>query len=67
MTLVEAKILMRPKEAAESLGLGLSKTYELLASGQLPSIRVGRSIRIPVAELHDWVRARQEERDESAT
>ena len=67
MTLVEAKILMRPKEAAEALGLGLSKCYELLASGQLPSIRVGRSIRVPVAELHDWVRARQEERDESAT
>ena len=67
MTLVEGRLLMRPKEVAESLGIGLSKTYELLASGELPSIRVGRSIRIPVAELHDWVRARQEERDESAT
>ena len=66
MTLVEGRLLMRPKEVAESLGIGLSKTYELLASGELPSIRVGRSIRIPVAELHDWVRARQEERDESA-
>ena len=64
MTLVEAKILMRPKEAAESLGLGLSKTYALLASGELPSIRVGRSIRIPVAELHAWVRARQEDGQE---
>ena len=61
MTLVEAKILMRPKEAAEALGLGLSKTYALLASGELPSIKVGRSIRISVAELHDWVRARQEQ------
>ena len=61
MTLVEDKILMRPRETAEALGLGLSKTYQLLATGKLPSIRVGRSIRVPVDALNAWVKTAQQE------
>ena len=60
MTLVEDKILMRPRETAEALGIGLSKTYQLLATGELPSIRVGRNIRIPVDALKAWIQERQE-------
>ena len=32
-----------------------SKVYEVLASGDLPSIRVGGSIRVPVTALHAWI------------
>ena len=35
------RLLLRPAEAAEAIGIGRSKVYELLASGDLPSIRVG--------------------------
>ena len=32
-----------------------SKVYEVLASGDLPSIRVGWSIRVPVTARHAWI------------
>jgi excisionase family DNA binding protein len=52
------KLLLRPIEAAEAVGIGRSKVYELLASGELPSIRIGTSIRVPVDALRAWI-ARQ--------
>lgn len=52
------RILLRPAEAADVLGLGRSKVYELIASGELPSIRIGKSVRIPVEALRQWVVAR---------
>lgn len=48
--------LLRVPEAARFLSLGRSKAYQLVASGELPSIRVGNSIRVPVEALQQWVR-----------
>lgn len=52
------KLLLRPSEVAETLGFGRSKIYALLASGELPSVRVGTSVRIPVEGLRRWVAER---------
>ena len=52
------KLLLKPAEAAELLGIGRSKMYELLAAGALPSIRVGHSVRVPVTALERWVAER---------
>jgi excisionase family DNA binding protein len=52
------RLLLRPIEAAEAIGVGRSKIYELLAAGELPSIRIGGSVRVPVDGLRDWI-ARQ--------
>lgn len=52
------KILLKPTEAAETLGIGRTRVYEMLACGELPSIRIGRSIRVPVAALQKWVEER---------
>lgn len=49
------KILIRPAEAAEILGIARSRTYALIASGELPSVRIGKSVRVPLAALHEWV------------
>ena len=49
------RLLLRPAEAAEAIGIGRSKVYELLASGDLPSIRIGGVIRVPVTSLHAWI------------
>jgi excisionase family DNA binding protein len=46
---------MRPAEAFKALGVSRSKGYAMLASGELPAIRIGRSIRVPVAALREWV------------
>jgi excisionase family DNA binding protein len=49
------RLLLRPTEAAEVIGLGRSKIYELLATGELPSIRIGSSVRVPVDALRAWI------------
>jgi excisionase family DNA binding protein len=49
------KLLLRPVEVADLLGLGRSKIYELLASGAIPSVRIGASIRVPADGLRAWI------------
>ena len=39
------------EEAGELLGIGRSLAYEKAASGELPSIRLGRRLVIPTASL----------------
>ena len=58
------KLLLRPAEAAEATGIGRSKIYALIASGDLPSIRIGGSVRVPVDELKDWIARRVSVRSE---
>jgi excisionase family DNA binding protein len=48
-------LLLRPTEAARLLGISRSKLYELLAAGEIPTIHIGRSVRIPLVELKAWV------------
>lgn len=55
------KLLLKPLEAAELLGFGRSKIYELLAIGELPSIRIDGSVRIPTDALRRWIRRRLKE------
>ena len=49
------KQLLRPTETAEALGISRSRVYELLASGAIESISIGRSRRIPVDAVHRFV------------
>jgi excisionase family DNA binding protein len=49
------RLLLRPVEAAEAIGISRSKIYELLASGDLPSVRIGASVRVPVEALRAWI------------
>ena len=49
------RLLLRVEEVQEALGLGRSKTYELIASGELPVVRIGRCVRVPAEGLRLWV------------
>lgn len=49
------RILYRPAEAADAIGVSRARAYELIAAGQIPAIRVGSSIRVPVEALREWV------------
>jgi len=57
------RLLLRPTEAADAIGVGRSKVYELLAKGELPSIRIGGCIRVPVESLREWIARRLAERN----
>lgn len=39
------------EETAELLGMGRNVTYRAVAEGQIPSIRVGKLIRVPTAAI----------------
>jgi excisionase family DNA binding protein len=49
------KAWLRVDEVAEVLGLGRSKLYAMIVRGELPSVRVGRSVRVPREELFAWI------------
>jgi excisionase family DNA binding protein len=48
-------ILATPEEAAKALRLGRSKVYELIETGELKSIKIGRSRRIRWNDLTAYV------------
>ena len=50
-------MLYRPEEAAQTLGLSRARMFELLASGAVESVKIGRSRRIPHAALEEYVAA----------
>ena len=58
------RLLLKPTEAAEVIGLGRSKTYELISKGLIPSVRIGKSVRVPVAALRNWVEQQLREQDQ---
>lgn len=48
-------LLVSVEEAATALGIGRSKAYELIASGELPFMRIGRRTLVPTKALSEWV------------
>jgi len=51
-----SKAFFTIKEVAEILGLGRGKTYELVSSGQIPSVLLGgRSRRVPALGLQKFI------------
>jgi excisionase family DNA binding protein len=50
-------LLIRPEDAAIALGVSRTKVYELMASGRISSLKIGRSRRIPVDALTAFVSA----------
>ena len=47
------------KDVQQLLGIGRTKTYELVATGELPAVRIGRCIRVNRQELVEWLQAQR--------
>lgn len=58
------KLLLRPKKAFELLDIGRSTGYAMIASGELPSVRIGRAVRVPVDALKQWIERQTNKGDE---
>jgi excisionase family DNA binding protein len=56
--MTDKTLLLRPSEAAELIGVGRTRIYALIGGGVIPSLRIGRSVRVPADGLKDWI-ARQ--------
>ncbi|MCB5166049.1 helix-turn-helix domain-containing protein [Streptomyces bambusae] len=51
-----SQILYKPEEAVSLLRMGLTTVKAKIATGELRSIKIGRSRRIPAEALHEFVR-----------
>ena len=48
-------LCVTPAEAAQQLHIGRTHMYRMLKKGEIPCVRVGRKILIPVKELEAWL------------
>ncbi len=46
---------LKVPEVAEVLRIARSRAYELVADGKIPSVRIGRSVRVSRRELERWL------------
>jgi excisionase family DNA binding protein len=53
---VPMKLLLTISEATQVLAISRSKLYELLNSGHLQSVHIGRSRRIRMTDLEEFVK-----------
>jgi len=52
-------ILLTITEAATALAIGRTTVYELIAAGDLDVVHIGRSSRIPIDAIHEFVAAKR--------
>ena len=57
------RLLLTVEEAARRLGIGKTLAWELVWAGVLPSVRLGRCVRIPLAALEEWIAQRVRDKE----
>lgn len=58
-----SRLGLRPNEAARALGVGRDRIFDLIASGELKSAKVGRSRIIPMRELEAFLERKVAEQE----
>jgi excisionase family DNA binding protein len=53
--------LLTPEEVAEQLRVGRTKVYELMASGKLRSVKIGRRRRVSPGALEEFIEQSERE------
>jgi excisionase family DNA binding protein len=43
------------REMQEMLSIGRTKAWQLVASGEVPAVKIGRSVRVSRKELEGWL------------
>ncbi len=54
------RLLLRPEEAAEAIAISRTKVFEMMRTGELESLTIGRSRRITADALERWVQRQSE-------
>jgi len=49
------KLLLKASEVGQIMNVGRSKVYSLIAQGVIPSVRLGRAIRVRKTALEQWI------------
>lgn len=59
----EGHALLRPSRVARLLDLSRSAVYQKIAAGEIPAVRLGRSIRVPASAIREIVERRRDDAD----
>lgn len=59
-------LVVSPRRAAQMLDCGRTRLYELIANRELTSFLDGRSRKITVASIHEYVQCRVEEQEQKS-
>ncbi len=51
---------LKVAEVARIIRVARSRAYELVAEGEIPSIRIGRSVRVNRRELDEWLEGQRQ-------
>ncbi len=51
--------LVNSREAARILGIGEHTLWTMRHTGQLPFVKIGKAVRIPVAAIEQWIEDQQ--------
>jgi excisionase family DNA binding protein len=54
-TVEVGRVLLRPEEVATALGIGRTAVFELIRTGELRSVKIGKSRRIPTDAVYEYV------------
>ena len=52
------RLVLTIPQVQQELCIGRSTVYQLIRSGQLETIHIGRSVRVPRTALEEWLRKR---------
>lgn len=53
----DIKPLLNAKDVSRILAIPLQRVYELIRTGDLPAVRVGRTVRVDQDRLVTWIAA----------
>jgi excisionase family DNA binding protein len=55
---IDMPLAVRPRQAAQMLGVGMTKLYELLDKRDLESFHIGKARRITMASINRYIERR---------
>lgn len=54
---IKPVLLLNPERTAEALAISPRKLWSLTSSGEIPHVRIGRSVRYSIGDLQDWIKS----------
>ncbi len=61
-TAIPLRLLLTAEQTARALAISPRKLWELTRAGQVPCVRIGRSVRYDRADLEAWIAGQKEVR-----
>lgn len=52
-------ICVRINDAAYMIGIGRTKLYELISTGELETVKIGKATRVTTTSIHELIRRRR--------